>query len=98
MAAVRVTKSNVHTVMNNTGIDSSMLMKESDAKYCGMSNYKCRDACDKYGLSSDLDHAGNGRGGACILYRLYNIVNDRGHYDVLYAPEHLTIDQVVGEL
>ena len=98
MDAVRITKYNVHTIMLNAGIDSGMLMKSSDAECCSMSAYRCRDACNKYGLSSDDRLVGKERGGACVLYRLYNIVNNTYEYDILYAPEHLAVEPEVGEL
>lgn len=98
MGAVRITSDNVHTIMLNAGIDESMLMKESDSKKCSMSGYRCRDACDKYGISGDECLVGKERAGACILYRLYNIINDNGDYSELYSPEHLAVCQQVGEL
>ena len=98
MGAVRITSDNVHTIMLNAGIDESMLMKEANAEHCSMSGYSCRDACDKYGLS-DYEHlVGKTRGGACVLYRLYNIINDNIDYSELYSPEHLAVCQQVGEL
>lgn len=98
MGAVRITSDNVHTIMLNAGIDESMLMKESDTELCSMSGYRCGDACDKYGLSGDECLVGKERAAACILYRLYNIINDNVYCNELYSPEHLAVCQQVGEL
>lgn len=98
MGAVRITSDNVHTIMLNAGIDESMLMKEANKGHCSMSRYSCRDACDKYGLSGDECLVGKRRAGACVLYRLYNIINDNSDCSELYSPEHLAVCQQVGEL
>ena len=98
MGAVRITSDNVHTIMLNAGIDESMLMKESNKGHCSMSRYSCRDACDKYVISGKTDRVGKNRGGACTLYRLYNIVNNTGAFDELYTTEEMAAIQQVGEL
>lgn len=98
MGAVRITSDNVHTIMLNAGIDESMLMKEANSEHCSMSGYRCVDACDKYGISGDECLVGKKRAGACILYRLYNIINDNVDCRELYSPEHLAVYQQVGEL
>ena len=91
MRAVRVTSKNVDHIMLNLGITSDMLMSKPLFNLCKLakSKLRCNGECEKYGLGACIDSIGLGRGGACILYRLYNIVNGRQRDDLLFAPEHL---------
>ena len=91
MKAVRVTSENVGQIMLNLGITSDMLMHRPKYNLCQLtkSMSSCNGECEKYGLSVDRCSVGESRNGACVLYRLYNIVNGFNWDEQLYAPEHL---------
>ena len=98
MDAVMVTKSNVVAVMDNAGITHDMLISNSSADVCSLCGDRCNDECDKYGISGNEAFVGETRAGACILYRLYNIVNKAGFDDVLYVRDDMAKPIQVGEL
>ena len=98
MDAVRVTQYNVDAVMENAGITHDMLISDSRAEDCSLCGDRCDGECDKYGISGHEKFVGESRDGACVLYRLYNIMNGVGYADALYVRDDMAEPIQVGEL
>ena len=91
MNYVEVTPRNVVEIMSNLGISKSMLLSVASSGRCKKINgFDCNDrhaSCNKYWLSDEPELVGKDRGGACPLYRLHLILNNKYSADYrLYAP------------
>lgn len=90
-----ITKGTVKSVMSQLGITEDMLMVSPSAYLCKLLvNNSCRGECSKYLLSELRDMAGTkDRNGACVLFRLHNILHNTRDSQLLYAPiELMNID------